>query len=402
VSALALMIAPVVVNGGETAAEVRAFGDSITVGYSANPQTTESYVNQVGDRKEWPISNQAVSGSQVADTAGIVYSNVIEPADVALWLCGYNDMRCVGTDTGKQSYFGDTVYALSVWLTVPDSDKITAQSSGVTYVGSWSDSAYYGGRLGKFSSTNGDTAAFVTKGSVAYIVISRTTATASGQFSVTVDGIDKGVWDCYGAPAPVSGLEYAPCLIRVAGLSSGSHSVVLTVVSSGGDAYFDWAAGNSTRGPCLYLGNCLHMNSAGYATTGLSQGDGDEAVSQFNTIIGDVAATLREDGLKVFYVDADARYVAHDASDPDTDVSSDNVHPNNTGHDHVTDAFMDSIGREGRFPTWAWIVVGIAAAMGAGILAYFVHWRLTGRRESQSTWRPRRKRPKKKAKRKHR
>lgn len=82
------------------------------------------------------------------------------------------------------------------------------------------------------------------------------------------------------------------------------------------------------------------MNPTGYTVwcccdTGYC---GDGAVSSYNSDIADIASTLAGDGLKVHLVHASEYY------NVSTDFCSDNLHPNELGHQHIAEAFIEQIG----------------------------------------------------------
>jgi len=79
------------------------------------------------------------------------------------------------------------------------------------------------------------------------------------------------------------------------------------------------------------------MNATGYSSYSPSNNGSDTAVNQFNAIISGVASTLSGDGLNVQYVDVNSYY------NLSTDVDTDNVHPNDSGHQHIADAFIAAL-----------------------------------------------------------
>ena len=81
-------------------------------------------------------------------------------------------------------------------MAIPNSNKIIAQSTSATYTGSWLNSQYYSGTIGKYSTTNGNTATFTTTGTVAYVAYTMLDGNA-GQFSITVDGTNEGTFNLY-------------------------------------------------------------------------------------------------------------------------------------------------------------------------------------------------------------
>jgi lysophospholipase L1-like esterase len=85
-----------------------------------------------------------------------------------------------------------------------------------------------------------------------------------------------------------------------------------------------------TTGATVYLGNCLKMTASGYALGSPFNVGSDTAVGQFNAIISARAAAHSN----VILIDASAAY------NPNTDVSGDNIHPSNSGHANIANAFL--------------------------------------------------------------
>ena len=324
------LLVPVAIAGAEgTAIQVRAFGDSVTVGCNASDYA-HPYVSLVSAHFGWSTTNYATGGANIADYAigsNSIYARSIAAGDVAFTLTGYVDMNMWGTDSVKQAYYKNGLYALVAWLALPASQKQTRSS--ISFVGTgWANTTEYG--LGENTSNAGDYATTTVTGSTIYISVQARYGT--GDIGVTVDGTSAGTFTPGSSPPPYH-VAYYPSLIRITGLSDTSHTVVVRCAS--GCLYLDWIAGLA---PVLiypysmvWVGNCLHMPPGHY-------GNGsDAAVTQFNVIILQVVQDLCADGLKIYYADADSLYNLA------TDVSSDYVHPNDSGHAHIATAFEQAV-----------------------------------------------------------
>jgi len=315
------------------------FGDSITAGLQAS-DAQHRFLNLVANNskiapKYWSIDNQGANGKEAADiAASYVYPDSVATLGKSLGLMGYNDMRHWGTDATAETEFEKILYVIAAWNSIPHANKKTGQGSGMTCSGTWANTSVYGGALSKYASTQNDYVEFTVSGTVVYIGLTAL-YTSGGSYSITVDTVEKATGNCTFTKAPVSGLTYTPFLERIAGLSDSNHTVRVTVTSATGNVYFDWAAGNENT-TNFFLGNCLHMNN--YTVVGAPWASGsDTAVDQYNATISGVASTLLDDGLKVHYVDADVYY------NLSTDVGADGIHPNDSGHGHIADAFIDTI-----------------------------------------------------------
>jgi len=315
-----------------------AFGDSITVGFNASAEQFK-YANIVARSIGWTLKNVAQSGSQLSDEIPVVYAESVAPDGNSFILTGVNDMRNFGTDNAGLAYYQDALYAALAWLAVPDGEKIKGAGDNVVYTGVWDNTPFYN-RIGRRSSRRNDTAAFTVSGATIYIG-SVAWFGGTGAFSVTVDGTEKGTWSCSTTRKPASGAGYAPFLVRLTGLASGPHRVVLTVASDAGDVCFDWAAGTAggaaTPGPNVFVGNSLRLRPAGYAAEAPLWNHGsDEAVAAINARIRTVCDDLARDGRNVFHVDASAVY------DPmSSDISTmDEIHPSDQGMAKIAAAFL--------------------------------------------------------------
>jgi lysophospholipase L1-like esterase len=313
------------------------FGDSVTVGVGASADRYR-YANLIARANGWALSNQARSGTQLADEIPAIYSEAVEPAGNYLILTGYNDMRNFGLDNNGLVQYRGALYAALAWLSIPDGEKIKASGGRVAYEGAWNASPAPGG-FGRSSSQQGARAVFTVSGSVIYIG-GTGMPNGTGTFSVTVDGDPKGVYSCSVPRAPASGFPFAPFLVRLTGLSAGPHQVEIAVASAAGNVYFDWAAGSrgaQGAGPKVFVGNALRMQREAYRFDAPYWNAGsDEAVSAINTIIRDACRELAGDGRNVVHVDASAAF------DPDSaDVGPDRIHPSDRGMEKIAAAFLD-------------------------------------------------------------
>jgi hypothetical protein len=317
-----------------------AFGDSVTLGTGASVPAN-NYVNLIGSGLVWDVFDHGLGGYRMADIVGIELMGVTQFNGAAMMdgaanstmLVGYNDMRVNNTDATAQSAFTHELNAAIAYAGTRAENKVTGQGTGVTYSGTWTNSTLESGSLGKYSSTNGDTASFSLTGTTIFVGTSKTAANASAQFSVTVDGVTSGPY----SPAPyVAGasVTYNPTVVAITGLSNTSHSVVFTVVDGTGKVYFDWAGAITAGvyGPNVFVGNCLPMNATGYAGGGSAT-----AVGQYNSIIASAVSTMAGYGIRAKLVDVSSGF------NTATMVSGDNVHPNDTGHAFIANQYLAAI-----------------------------------------------------------
>jgi hypothetical protein len=326
---LAFLLSPALALAGT----LHAFGDSITVGYSATGMM--GFAQQIANAKGWTLDNRAFNGTQVPDIAPQVYSVSPSSDSVSIYLAGFNDFRYWGADpSGKQTY-RDGLLAMGAWLAIPESAKVRAQAAVAS--GSWQPTGVYGGALGRYSATKGDSLTFQTvAGSVVYVAGIAMQNPVGGIVGVTVDGIPSAVGHCFGSAPTNSQIGYSPFVLRIPGLRPVPHTVVVTVQSTG-TSFVDWV-GVNTPGPRLYLAGPLRMGQ--YATAQLQEFDhGTAVLSQaYEAITKGVADQLRNDGLDVTFVPVNESYAPTlgDNIPPD-------VHPNDNGHAHIARAFLDAM-----------------------------------------------------------
>jgi Concanavalin A-like lectin/glucanases superfamily/Protein of unknown function (DUF2793) len=320
---------------GLIAAQLNAFGDSITLGTGAST-LANSYIKRIGTSTGWTVTNNAVSGTEIGDSADTIYS--ANPSDTSQYVLafGANDIAQKKENANGQSTFADAIRALAAWLAIPASRRIKAQSSDITYGGTWANSANYGGTISRISSAGSSTATFSVTGSSIIIGYSRLAA-STATFSVTVDS---------GAPVSVIGSNAAattlgktviPATVIVENLSETWHSVTITVTS--GTLHLDWVAGVSEAtqglaGPNVYLSNSIRLGPASFSPTPTF--NIDVVTGIYNQLVRTAANKLKEIGLAVQLINVNARFNT-------SDWAPDMQHPNDAGHLAIANAFLDRI-----------------------------------------------------------
>jgi len=314
-----------------------AFGDSITAGFvSSSLDPANAYATAVAAGRTWTLTNSGVASTLLQDAGQMdaIMGVSTGTASNYFMLSGYNDMRSGGTTAANKATYQDALYSAVAWLAIPDVHKVKALGTSVAYSGAWSPATVHGA---KYTTTNGDSATMTLYGSTIYVVSERVNG-QTGTFTLTVDGVSFGTFNCFGNTISPSSRAYCPFLIRITNLTDKAHTVVLA--KSGGDVvYFNWAAGASgsltSNGPNVFVGNCLRMSAAGYALGSPNYSNGsDTAAYQYNKIIRDVTREFAIDGLNVVYVDASSYY------SPAIDVGGDNIHPSIAGHAKIANAFL--------------------------------------------------------------
>jgi lysophospholipase L1-like esterase len=316
---------------------LKTFGDSITEGYYAST-TANRYANLVATRKGWTLTNVGSSGKRMndAEILDAMYAETVTSAKNYSLMIGTNDAQASGSNEAKLDNFRGCLAAGIAWLAIPDTAKV--KPSAATKTGTWTANTVYGG-LDYYSNTNGSTMSATVRGNVVYVGYTRTTSD-TGTFSVTIDGALVGTFGTQNTSIVTradSG-QYGAYLLRFPNLANGAHAVTITVTSStatGNKVFMDWIAGNGfpeeIGGPNVWLANTTRATDAYYAAHSPFT---DAAVAAYNSMTAEVATSLSSDGLNVCFVDLMA------AVDRSTDLYTDGLHPSDTGHAKIADAFV--------------------------------------------------------------
>lgn len=332
------------------------YGDSFTHGYVGSaPDIPNAYRTLVAARRGKTSQDFGLPGGSIMDITYPLMGTAAAPryavsgGDEAVALMGYNDQRRNGSDAVLVRSYRAALMAMSAWLTVPDSQKIFANDSRVSYSGTWSATTVRNGDW-RFTETNGAYAEADVEGSAIYLVVLQQTVFGAtvevevdGESLAVVDlGADignggqlkwsGGVLDAGGVP-----LNFQPHCIRIAGLSRGKHTVRLTKLGGtqlhlGAIFTNGSAAKESAR---LYLGNPLRSSPAGAAIgTAPNLNYSDLGNRMHSEATEQVVRLLRSDGLDVRLVDANSAW------DPIEDPASDDIHPPASGHIAIANAFV--------------------------------------------------------------
>lgn len=230
---------------------LHAIGDSITQG--AGVADNLLYHAWLGNAKGMNRLNTGIGATRITDfceTQGYRYT--IGDRDRTIIMPGMNDKWgwiVDGEAAEGRAQYQRALKALLAFMAIPATKKTLAQAGG-SYTGTWSNSTYYGGAVGKISAVNGSTVTFVVRGTTIILGTTRRYS-LGGALDVTVDGVAQTQISCSGgiySATPPSGLvndrAWHPEVTIYTGLSDVDHTVVLTCVSDGSHyAQVDWIAG---------------------------------------------------------------------------------------------------------------------------------------------------------------
>jgi len=303
----------------------RAFGDSITAGAGAS-SAAKNYVALLGADLGVTFDNGAVSTSMAMDQADAIYarSPQITAADKCIVALGTNDQAKYDVDPAKRGYFIDAMRAYGVWL--GSNVKTANPGNGVTFTGSWTNSGLAWGTYG--ATAAGAKASFTVTGTSVSLGMIRQYGNPS-QFSVRIDGVDRGTFSQDGDVRTILGRSYGPMCLVFAGLAAGAHTVEITAVSASNTypVYFHWLSDNSLRAK-VFFGNIPHAVAYTY-------GGSKANVDTYNTAIQALVVELCGYGLSASLVDECSALSAADMFD--------NVHPNDFGHVKLRNAYYAAL-----------------------------------------------------------
>lgn len=324
-----------------------AVGDSITADAGASTGVN-GWRHLLAAAQGWtPLLGTPLSATQIIDqVSAYAAASQIFTGDPAYadnrwcWLSGYNDMRLFGTDANGLETYQRTLRAALAWAARLDGDKLQGNNGGWTKVGSWTGTVIANLNT-TYTSTQNDTATIAAAGTAITIcLMSRLGLGDGGVCQVKIDGavVDSNFDTAFGSASGYSsGVTVAvPMAKRYSGLSAGSHTVELKLLTAGGKVLqICFVTGNGeASGSHVYVGTPPKMNATGYTSFSPYNAGSDAAVALYEAAIRSVLADLNSDGHAGYYADVNAFYLTA------SDVSGDNVHPNDAGHSHIKDAFL--------------------------------------------------------------
>jgi hypothetical protein len=313
---------------------INVFGTSYEgPGFGSTNPSTLAWVPQVKNATGWVVNNQAVSSAFVLDQTRFIYNTPIVSRTLSIYDLEINDMNFYYTDADKQAIFANEHLATVAYLAIPDSKKILANSSAVTYTGTWTAGKY---AISKQTSGNGNTATFTISGTT--VMVSTTVGDGlTGAFTIKIDGSTVGTYT-NGTVASMatnngSGITFGPSIKMFTGLSNTAHTVVITTTNANA-VFFDWAAGvdTSTPNPSVFVTNTIYQNA-----TGNPYPINNANVDLYNSFVTNNISTLTGLGLNVTLIDVNS------VINPATDVTGFGLHPNDAGYAKIATKVLATI-----------------------------------------------------------
>lgn len=310
-----------------------AVGDSLSV---------NGIASQLADWYGWRLNITAKGGDAAADQANCAFR--FSPAQGDIFTCwtGTNDNFLCGTDSNKKSVSQSAHLSMLLQLATKEgSNKVRAAS--MTATGTWASGAADTDVLARNSSTNGSTLSCSVTGTTVALV-GWQAASFTGQFSVTIDGVNKGTFSSAipgGAVPSNQGKPFAPFAQLFTGLSNAAHTVVIAVTSATGasavvDISFVAGYGSTINSsdPLVVTANIYDLGSTGNTLNGTTSAN----IAAYSALISANVTTARGIGLNVKIVDAASIVQVSDIN------TTDRIHLIQSGYLKVRDGFVAQIG----------------------------------------------------------
>ena len=327
---------------------VTNFGDSITCGYFAHPEngtgnvySTAGYAGLLDAAIGQPAVNLCRGSDEAADMSRL-WVPIVSPSDAGRQLytvmIGINDANSCGGSSGCMGNWQGSLTESLAWLALPANDKITGNLAA-SGNGAWSPDLFFGA----VTYVSGATISFPVKQSVAgrelYVAyrVFNPDVMNCGTASLTIDG---SVVALLNASVPTgqalntpNGTSDALFVAAVPLGAVGSHTVSLSLTSATGTFFsFQWAGVASSTNPGTNGGPRVLVGSLPLTTSKAL----NQTVAAYNSLLTAMVAQLVTDGMNVQIAPTAT------ALDPTKDMS-DELHPNNIGHDKLAEAFALSL-----------------------------------------------------------
>lgn len=301
----------------------------------------------IADAKQWTAHMTAKGGNAVADQVAQVFKFSPAQNDVYVYSCLANDKNLGGNNANKEatSKSGHMAGVLHL-ATKEGANKLHAQSMSAG--GTWTNLGSNTDKFGRTSTTNGSTLTGSVSGTVVGLV-GFWNNSSGGTFSVTIDGVGKGTFNCQppGASVPSNtGQNYGAFSLFFNGLPNTAHTVVITVTSATNAAnpvFISFIAGYINGGMINSSDPHVIANTTWdwTATGNTEQGTTTAQNLRYVQMCIDNVATARSLGLNVDIVNWNTIIGGNTSfilGPPD------NIHPNTAGYALLLAATLTAIG----------------------------------------------------------
>lgn len=314
---------------------VHDFGDSITNGSLASPSSNR-YITLLSTAYGTTLNNDGTSGAVACfnvrdNNPFVVASGTTVPSltnnTLYTYFYGTNDVQFGATHQAPVILCHEASIS---WLATPITSKVLAQNCSQT--GPWTFDTLPATGYGVTTTVSGSTLScpITTDGGPLYVWYRETDGgTATFGCNLDATGSCKGITTVNAFIPAYNGTgagHDGMLLLRLTGISAGSHTIVFTSNTSGQNIGF-WGIGSPPITPYTDKMRTMVVNVL------RQQNDANAAGTlAYANDVATVVTTLQGDNLPVTLVDA--RSLVNTTTD-----MADAVHPGNSGHAHIFNAF---------------------------------------------------------------
>lgn len=341
-------------SGNKINRDILGLGDSFMAGSLATVPAN-AFINLLATYYGQAVENRGAGGEGAFKATDNLFSSMLNKSvnpyyTVAMF--GFNDLRRSGSNAKTYSKLQaaahtiishqfinrvvsvqDATVTKTNWATEqvfetykykyvsPTIEPLSSDASGATL--SWD-----------FTGTNVVVGAYVT---------TDTYDALNGPFTIHVDGVLKGTYDLRdqtdGILSNGNPNKTIPKAIPIFGLSTGAHTIVITSTTAT-PVTIDYLAtmyNANEYQSAVTIGEISYMTPTGYAT-GAGTNNATTPIMQAGT---DAIRAIVDEYIAQGY--PVTMFPTNDFLDLGTDIDADNVHPNDSGHDHIFDAIQSVI-----------------------------------------------------------
>ena len=276
----------------------------------------------------------AAPNVQLESWTGHLYDRRRTPADTTLILLGLNDERYFGTSAAGLSVVRASLTAAVAWSALDGGTILDARAAPST--GPWIPYPPHGA-IG--ATQAGATLRGIARGDAVYVGYEQQ-ATPAGSFDLSIDGRPAGTYSCHAPAAPSPSTTAATAVwtaaVRIGGLGHKAHAVTITARGDG-PVILDWIAGSAGGGPRVVIGTIPDLPAGSYRHFPPLDHGSDAATALYNATYATLVRTLATDGLRVRLAPTGI------ALRRQVDFAPDGIHPNDTGHLRIAQAFQQAL-----------------------------------------------------------
>lgn len=324
-----------------------AAGDSITLGSGAST-SAEHFINIIGTDQGITIDDTvATSGRGVWQAAKLLNALSLTKTTSALhWMVGFNDLRRATNHVKTRRKIAACISSalLAMWGDVYTDAQDESVTTGSGTYGSY-NAASVGGKFttGRTIALNAGSLTWSFTGDkfgIGFAVNSGDVETYGDANiyvdDILVDRVSLNNWMDYVSDGSNDNRR-GPMGRLITGLPYKAHTVRIVRTSVTGTVPVDYFCTilDPTDCPPVILADCPRMPAAGYVLAPANSSD--EQVANLNSMQRSIVDHYASLGFPIVAGETGKYY------DPDTEIHTDNIHPNSTGHANIARALQESI-----------------------------------------------------------